>query len=196
MSYHNEFNHLIKGPGTSCYKAPNAEGDAVEVRAQKVDQEYRTAAAKHDEEYWIDTATSILRRHGKVRGLVVGAKGEFSKDLSELIAKAANSRWVEELGGAQRRVSQARTGRVPQGIPEEDRSRSSQGAGGLVEQQARACTRAERRMPRTVDESQSPESEDEEGPRGVYVGQCELGQRIIGVARSPRRPLRSESRHI
>ncbi len=89
----------VLGAGTSCYQTPNAEGDAVDVRATRIDQEYRTAAEKHDEEYNIDTATRILRRHGKVRGLVVGAMGEFSKDLSELIAKAAmaagSKNWAE-----------------------------------------------------------------------------------------------------
>jgi hypothetical protein len=89
----------VIGAGTNWYRPPNAEGDAVEVRATRVDQDYRTAAEKHDEEHGIDTATRILRRHGKVRGLVVGAMGEFSKDLSELIVKAAmaagSKNWAE-----------------------------------------------------------------------------------------------------
>ena len=103
------------GPGTALLSEPYEEGTAIETRAAKVNTEYQTAAAKHDAEWETDAATTILRNHGRVRGFIVGPRGELSKDLVDLIAKAATAagtkNWAE-LGEESAKLARARYLRV------------------------------------------------------------------------------------
>ena len=102
------------GPGTALFGAEYEEGSAIETRANRINNEYQTAASDHDAE-WDTNATTILRSYGRVRGLVVGPRGELSKDLVDLIAMAATAagtkNWME-LGEESARLARARYLRV------------------------------------------------------------------------------------
>ena len=103
------------GPGTALFGEEYEEGTAIETRARRVNTEYQTAASNHDAEWDTNAATTILRNHGRVRGLVVGPRGELSKDLVDLIAKAATAagtkNWAE-LGEESAKLARARYLRV------------------------------------------------------------------------------------
>lgn len=103
------------GTGTALFGVDKEEGAAIETRATRINDEYQTAASKHDEEWNTTNATTTLRTYGRVRGLVVGPRGELSKDLVDLIAMAATAagtkNWME-LGEENASLARARYLRV------------------------------------------------------------------------------------
>jgi hypothetical protein len=103
------------GTGTNLFDADKEEGAAIETRATRINDEYQTAASKHDEKWNTTNATTTLRTYGRVRGLVVGPRGELSKDLVDLIALAATAagtkNWME-LGEENASLARARYLRV------------------------------------------------------------------------------------
>ena len=105
----------IVGGGTAGFKAPAQEGSAISARAAKVDSEYKAAAKAHDDKWRIDITSTLLRSFGRVHGLVVGPRGEFSEDLTNLIglaASAAARRHWADYGEASSSQARARFLRV------------------------------------------------------------------------------------
>lgn len=105
----------VLGPGTALFSPPNVEGSAIETRAARINTEYKAAAGTHDDRWGIDTATKNLRAFSRVRGLVVEPRGEFSKDLSDLITMAATAagakNWAD-LGEESPKLARAKYLRV------------------------------------------------------------------------------------
>jgi len=84
------------GTGASIFDL-GGEGIAIETRAARVNTEYVAKAASHDAANRFSRTSDTLKKSGTVRGLVVGPRGELSKDLQSLVrqaaSKAAHENW-------------------------------------------------------------------------------------------------------
>ena len=108
---------LLNGPPSSPGFANGTvpEGSAIESRASRVNMEYQSAANTHDGLHGTQEATFLLENYGHVRWLVVGLRGELSKDFCNLIIKAstaaATKNWAK-LGDESSTLAKAKYLRV------------------------------------------------------------------------------------
>ena len=94
------------GPGYFYTKSASTKhGAVIESRANGVHTEYRRHAVQIDAKFFKHTPTSprmgpitkILSQYPRVKGLGVGAFGEFSTDLEELLELTARARALEYM---------------------------------------------------------------------------------------------------
>ena len=106
----------LPDPTTSAARSPRPchtfEGDTLEARARDVQKDYCRAAKTYDSKHKLGTTTyDRLISFRPVKGLVVGPRGEFSKDLRKLIKKDAASaayKYWDSMGAKDVKIAKAR----------------------------------------------------------------------------------------